>query len=103
MKYLDMPVPDPRAFVFAHNGERRHARSLKDFVDLLAQLPDNDVMPYLRRHDFSQWLQHVFRDCPLATHVRSLENRVGTDRVRDLADDISQAVRARYEMTPLAV
>jgi hypothetical protein len=102
-KYLDMPVPEPRAFVFTHDGERRHARSLKDFVDVLAQLPDNEVMPYLRRHDFSRWLEHVFRDCPLATHVQSIENRVSTDRTRDLADDISQAVRARYETTPLVV
>lgn len=26
---------------------------------------------------------------------------LGADRARDLADDISQAVRARYEMAPL--
>lgn len=101
-KYLDMPVPEPHAFVFTHNGGR-HARSLKDFIELLAQLPDHELIPYLGRHDFSRWLEHVFRDCPLATHVQSIENRVSTDRARDLANDISQAVRARYEMTPLAV
>jgi hypothetical protein len=76
---------------------------LKDFVDLLGRLPDGELLPHLRRHDFSKWLEHVFRDCPLATHVKAIETRASTDRVRDLVNDISQAVRARYEMTPLAV
>ena len=76
---------------------------LKDFIDLLGQLPDRELAPYLRRHDFSRWIEQVFRDCPLATHVRSIENRASTDRARDLADDISQSIRARYEMAPSRV
>ena len=80
------------------------ARSLKDFVDLLSQLPDSELAPYLQRHDFSRWLGQVFRDYPLATHVRTLESRLGLDKTRDLIDDITQAVRARYELTaPLAL
>jgi hydroxymethylpyrimidine pyrophosphatase-like HAD family hydrolase len=103
-KYLDMPVAEPHAFVFAANsGSGPRARSLKDFVDVLERLPDADLVPYLRRHDFSRWLEHVFRDCPLATHIRTIENRVATDRARDLVNDIARAVRARYEMTPLVV
>ena len=57
------------------------------------------VAPYLQRHDFSRWFGQVFRDCPLATHVRTLESRLGLDRPRDLINDIAQAVRARYELT----
>lgn len=103
-KYLDMPIADPLAFVFTGNGvQGPRARSLKDFVDLLGRLPDHELLPHLRRHDFSRWLEHVFRDCPLATHVKGIENRVTTDRARDLVNDISQAVRARYEMTSLGV
>jgi hydroxymethylpyrimidine pyrophosphatase-like HAD family hydrolase len=103
-KYLDMPIGDPHAFVFTHDGRPGpHARSLKEFVDVLAHVPDGDVAAHLQRHDFSRWLDQVFRDCPLATHVRALEGRVDIDRPRDLADDISQAVRARYEMLPVAV
>lgn len=98
-KYLDMPVSEPHAFVFTHDGRPgARARSVKDFVDLLAKLPEEQIAPHLQRHDFSQWLEHVFRDCPLATHVRSIEARVATDRTRDVADDIAQALRARYEM-----
>jgi hypothetical protein len=103
-KYLDMPIAEPQAFVFTSDGRPGpRARTLKDFVDLLGRLPDIELLPHLRRHDFSRWLEHVFRDCPLATHVKAIENRVATDRSRDLVNDIVQAVRARYEMTPLVV
>ena len=103
-KYLDMPIAEPQAFVFTHDGRPGpRARSLKEFVDQLARMADTDLAPYLLRHDFSRWLEHVFRDCPLATHVKAIENRVTTDRPRDLVNDISQAIRARYEMTPIAV
>jgi len=99
-KYLDMPVAEPQGFLFTHDGRPGpRARSLKDFVELLGQLPDGDLAPYLQRHDFSRWLANVFRDCPLATHVRTIESRLGLDRPRDLIDDIAQAVRARYELT----
>ena len=103
-KYLDMPIAEPQAFVFTHNGRPApRARSLKEFVDHLAQMAETDLAPYLLRHDFSRWLEHVFRDCPLATHVKAIEDRAASDRARDLVSDISQAVRARYEMTPLVV
>jgi hydroxymethylpyrimidine pyrophosphatase-like HAD family hydrolase len=103
-KYLDMPIAEPQAFVFTHDGRPGlRARSLKEFVDQLAHVADTDLAPYLLRHDFSRWLEHVFRDCPLATHVKAIENRAATDCARDLVNDISQAVRARYEMTPVAV
>jgi len=103
-KYLDMPVGEPQGFVFTRDGRSGpKARSLKDFVDLLGQLPEADLAPYLQRHDFSKWLGQVFRDCLLATHVRAIESRLGIDRPRDLLDDISQAVRARYQITTLAV
>jgi hydroxymethylpyrimidine pyrophosphatase-like HAD family hydrolase len=101
-KYFDMPIGEPQAFVFTQDGRPGpRARTLKDFVELLARLADAELLPHVRRHDFSRWLEHVFRDCPLATHVRAIENRVATDRLRDLVNDVVQAVRARYEMTPL--
>jgi hydroxymethylpyrimidine pyrophosphatase-like HAD family hydrolase len=101
-KYLDMPIAEPLAFVFTHDGRPGpRARSLTEFVDELAQLPDGDLAPHLRRHDFSRWLEHVFRDCPLATHVKAIETRAATDRARDLVSEIAQALRARYEMKPV--
>jgi hypothetical protein len=103
-KYFDMPIAEPQAFVFTADGAPGpRARTLKDFVELLGRLPDIELLPHLRRHDFSRWLEHVFRDCPLATHVRSIENRLAVDPARDLANDIAQAIRARYEILPAAV
>jgi hypothetical protein len=103
-KYLDMPVSEPQGFLFTHDGRPGpRARSLKEFVDLLAELPDGNLAPHLQRHDFSRWIGHVFRDLSLAARVRALEGRLALERPRDLVNDISQAVRARYEMTLIGV
>jgi hydroxymethylpyrimidine pyrophosphatase-like HAD family hydrolase len=97
-KYVDMPVSDAHAFVFTRNGQAAaRARSVKDFVNLLATLPEDQLAPHIQRHDFSRWFEHVFRDCPLATHVRTLEGHLSTDSAREISEDISRAVRARYE------
>jgi hydroxymethylpyrimidine pyrophosphatase-like HAD family hydrolase len=100
-KYIDMQVAEPAGFLFARAGRHgTRARSLKEFVDFLDELSDADLAPYLKRHDFSRWLGQVFRDCPLATHVRAIESRLGVDKPRDIIDGIAQAVRARYKMVP---
>ena len=97
-KYLDMPVLDDRAFVFTDNGRQGpRARTLKEFMGLLAALPSERIHPHMQRHDFSRWLADVFRDNPLAARVRELEGRLAADDARDLAADIAQAIRARYE------
>jgi hypothetical protein len=44
----------------------------------------------------------VTRDCPLATHIRAIENHIATDSPRAVIDDIAQAVRAQYDITPPA-
>jgi hypothetical protein len=103
-KYIDMPLPEHQAFVFTSDGRAGpRARSMKDFVVLLDGQPDSTVAAHLQRHDFSRWFEHVFRDCPLATHVYGLESRLPAERPRDIVADISQAVRARYEMIPVSV
>jgi len=97
-KYLDMPVASAQSFVFTVNGKPGpRARTLKEFMGLLAALPAPPIEGHLQRHDFSLWLGEVFRDNPLAAHVRTLEDRVATDDARDVAADVAQAIRARYE------
>jgi hydroxymethylpyrimidine pyrophosphatase-like HAD family hydrolase len=99
-KYLDMPVIDARSFVFTERGRPGpRAGTLKEFVGLLAALPGTTIEGHLARHDFSRWLGDVFRDQPLASHVRSLEERVGAEDSRDIAAEVAQAIRARYETT----
>ena len=100
-KYLDMPVDDAQAFVFtASGGPAGRARTLKEFVGLLAVLPPRVVEGHLHRHDFSRWLADVFRDGPLAARVRTLETSAGIEAPADVAAEIDQAIRARYERIP---
>jgi hypothetical protein len=96
-KYLDMPVMDHHAFVFADAGHGERARTLKEFVRVVAGLNDDRLRPYLERHDFSNWLGDVFRDNSLAVHVNQLEKRIANESGKDIAADIIQSIRARYE------
>lgn len=97
-KYLDMPVFDTQAFVFTGDGTSgARARTLKEFIGLLAALPADRLVGHLKRRDFSRWIEHVFRDAPLAAHLRTIEAAVESDDPRDLADAVAQAIRARYE------
>jgi hydroxymethylpyrimidine pyrophosphatase-like HAD family hydrolase len=97
-KYLDMPVLDSQAFVFTDDGHPgARARTLKEFTGLLTALPTDRLLGHVRRHDFSRWIEDVFRDRALARHLHKVEADVETDQVRDVADAISQAIRARYE------
>jgi len=99
-KYLDMPVPDAQAFVFTSDGKPgARARTLKELTGLLAALPADRLAGHLRRHDFSRWVEEMFHDRPLAAHLHTVEARVESDDVRDVADAVWQAIRARYETT----
>lgn len=97
-KYLDMPVLEAHAFVFTGNGRPgARARTLKEFTGLLAALPADLLAGHLRRHDFSSWIEGVFRDRPLASYLRDVEKRIESDDAREVTEAIAQAIRARYE------
>lgn len=97
-KYLDMPVVDEQAFVFNENGRPGvRARTLKEFTGLLAMLPAERLAGHMHRHDFSRWIDDVFRDHPLAVRLRTVEDRLTSDTPRDVADGVAHAIRARYE------
>jgi hypothetical protein len=101
-KYLDMPVAEAHAFVFMEDGRAAgRARTLKEFIGLLASLPESGLEQHLRRHDFSRWIDAVFRDHPIAAHLRGIEAGVSTEPTRDVTDRIAQAIRARYEAPPV--
>jgi hydroxymethylpyrimidine pyrophosphatase-like HAD family hydrolase len=98
VKYLDMPVPETQAFVFTENRRAgARVRTLKDFMGLLESLPTASIEGHLARHDFSRWIGDVFRDQPLAVHIHAVESREGSEDVGDIAADIAQAIRARYD------
>jgi hypothetical protein len=100
-KYLDMPVSESQAFVFTADGRPvARAQTLKEFVGLIMALPVPVVAGHLDRHDFSRWIDSVFRDGVLAARVRDLEATTDTETVRDIAMDMDQTIRARYERVP---
>lgn len=102
-KYIDVPMAEGQAFVFDATRPHQRARSLKEFVLRLNALADDELVGHLARHDFSRWLNDVFRDRPLAAHLAVLEARVVLDPPRLVVDAIVQAIRARYDMSVTTV
>ncbi len=98
-KYLDMPIRNAQAFVFTQDGQTGpRAQSLRAFVGLLAALPAESLQGHLARHDFSRWLEDVFRDRLLAARVMELEQRADALGAQHACEAIAQAIRARYEV-----
>jgi hypothetical protein len=97
-KYIDVPVVDAHAFVFWRQGTpKERARTLREFIDHLAHQPAADVQDHARRGDFSRWIGEVFGDYPLALAVRDLETESRGGRRDDLAERLTQSIRARYD------
>jgi hydroxymethylpyrimidine pyrophosphatase-like HAD family hydrolase len=98
-KYLDVPIGDAQAFVFGEGTRPRpRARTLREFLHLLATVDGAVVRGHLDRQDFSRWIEHVFRDGRLAARVRALELQPHDQLPpTHAAEAIAQAIRARYE------
>lgn len=54
---------------------------------------------YLRRRDFSRWIDDVFGDHALAEEIRVQEQRYGRGERRDTLATIVAAIRSRYDLT----
>lgn len=94
-KYVDVPVSDQRAFVFAP-GVR--VRTLREFVGQLERQIPGALEPFVQRGDFSRWMRDVFGDHVLAAELRSLEARHrGAPSGQTLAA-LVDAIRARYDL-----
>ena len=93
-KYVDVPVGDARAFLF---GTRR-VRTLRQFVDALGQA-GSTLDGYLRRNDFSRWISDVFGDFALADDLRVIEERYRSGWEFDVAGELVNAIRSRYDLT----
>jgi hydroxymethylpyrimidine pyrophosphatase-like HAD family hydrolase len=101
-KYVDVPVTEHRAFVFAANGQLsgQRARTLRQFVAIVEHAPAALFEGYLQRGDFSRWIGDVFGDYPLATELRALEERHRADTPDDTIPEVVAAIRARYDLVP---
>lgn len=98
-KYIDIPVPERRAFVFwrgsSPSGER--ARTLRELVSVLSRTTTAGLDGHLCRHDFSHWISDVFGDYPLANSVRAIEDDYCDGNSAAVTARLSEAVRSRYD------
>jgi hypothetical protein len=97
-KYVDVPVSERRAFVFAPNGHRmvRRVRTLRQFVAELEHA--GDLTGYLRRGDFSRWIGDVFGDHALAAELRTLEAAYRAVPKVETMPEIAELIRSRYDL-----
>lgn len=100
-KYVDVPVTEPRAFVFSRDGHPpfRKARTLREFVSTLEEAGAASLRGYLTRGDFSRWIADVFGDRSLADELRRHEERYRRGEDADSVPEIAAAIRARYDLT----
>ena len=99
-KYLEVPMLEHHAFVFTCNGNPigGSARTLKEFVMMLARLPMASVDGHARHSDFSRWVADVFGDQPLAVELRKVERQHRRGQVTNLVEALIAPIRERYEL-----
>jgi hypothetical protein len=99
-KYIDIPVPHSRGFVFWNDGRAPGVRvfTLREFVAALEKAPVATLEGHLQRNDFSSWVAGVFGDYQLGMNIRQLEAKYQQgERAADVGSSIAQAIRGRYE------
>src|SRR5581483_311873 len=103
-KYLDMPLPEARAFVFVRDGKTmgQRASTLKEFTEILAAASPAMLDGHLRNGDFSRWVAGAFRDNPLAAQIQELESQYRMGLVPDVNDALIQLVEDRYQLVTKA-
>jgi hydroxymethylpyrimidine pyrophosphatase-like HAD family hydrolase len=99
-KYVDVPVPYSRAFVFtSHRNGGKRARTLREFVAILERIALTEADPYLGRGDFGRWIGDVFGDHALAQELQRYERRYVVAQNHDVLHDVVSAIRSRYDLT----
>jgi hypothetical protein len=101
-KYLDLRLPEDKAFEFVQNGSRtgHRARTLKEFAAIVAKASPSILEGHLRNHDFSRWISDVFKDNPLAAQLKDLEEQYQINRVPDVNDAVIRLIQDRYKINP---
>ena len=97
-KYLEIPVSDDAAFVFAREGvpTGQRARTLKELTDVLSAGNAHSFEQHLANGDFSRWVKEVIGDSELAAEIRSTETDWRAGRSDRPCERIARLIRERY-------
>ena len=100
-KYLDLQLVGGQEFVFTDNGNPvgPPARSLKQFVLSLPNIPAASLDGHTRRGDFSRWIDRVFHDHRLASDVRKVEQRYRLGHLDDVRQSMTRVIEDRYKFS----
>jgi hypothetical protein len=100
-KYFDVQLVNGQEFVFTDHGKpiAHPARSLKEFVGLLASVPANSLGEHARRGDFSRWIANVFFDNRMASEVRKIEQRCRLSHLNDVRESMAALIQERYGLS----
>ena len=101
-KYFDVQLAGGQEFVFTDNGKTigSPARSLEQFVSLLASTPAISLGEHARRGDFSQWIANVFHDHRMASDIRKIEQRYRLGHLDDVRQPMATLIQERYGFPP---
>jgi len=102
VKYFDVSVGEGQGFVFTYKGNSvgERACSLRQFVCAVTSLPLEVLDGHAKRGDFSRWILEVFRDHPLSSRIRKVEEQDRLGHIRDLRYALATLVRERYDLPP---
>ena len=100
VKYFDVSVGEGQGFVFTLKGQpvKPPVRSLRELVSALTSLPPEVVDGHAERGDFSRWILDVFRDVPLSSRVRKVEEQERLGHFHDLGHVLATLIRERYDL-----
>ena len=97
-KYVDVELPEARAFVFTREGSPtgERARTMRELAARVRTVPDDVLKAHLERGDLSRWVGDVFADEILAAQFRTLEALSPYEALTDLREALSRLVEDRY-------
>jgi hydroxymethylpyrimidine pyrophosphatase-like HAD family hydrolase len=98
-KYADHPVAPAEAFLFRRRNGRlaAEAHTLRSFLAGLREVDDDVLVHHASRGDFSRWVDDVFLDRQLASQLRKIERRSGSEDVVRLRATLTGLVSGLIE------